>query len=155
MGSLVTNLAETKETNGAYCFIEALLKPGHEPPPHVHSREDELFYVLEGRFDVYVGAEAFQVKEGGCVFLPRMKPHAFIVQSARIRLLTIFSPGGLEEAFRDKNTPALSLSLPTGAINYSTEDIAETALRLAKGGVRILAPDEIAQELPLYPRRQS
>jgi len=32
--------------------MEAILAPGNEPPPHVHSREDELFYVLEGEFDV-------------------------------------------------------------------------------------------------------
>src|SRR5262249_23091888 len=33
-------------------LIEGLLKPGNEPPPHVHGREDELFYILEGEMDV-------------------------------------------------------------------------------------------------------
>ena len=46
MGSLTTSLAEHKDTNGAFCLVEATLVPGNEPPPHVHSREDELFYVL-------------------------------------------------------------------------------------------------------------
>ena len=54
MGSLTTSLAEHKDTNGAFCLVEATLVPGNEPPPHVHSREDELFYVLEGAFDAYV-----------------------------------------------------------------------------------------------------
>jgi uncharacterized cupin superfamily protein len=36
---------------------------------HVHSREDELFYVLEGAFDAYVGEEAFKMETGECVFL--------------------------------------------------------------------------------------
>ena len=85
MGSLITNLAEAGETNAAYCLMEALLKPGNEPPPHVHSREDELFYVIEGNFDVYVGAELFTVSQGSCVFLPRLKPHAFIIRSHQLR----------------------------------------------------------------------
>ena len=57
-----------------------MLAPGTEPPPHVHTREDELFYVLEREFDVYVGKGAFKVETGGCVFLPRSKPHAFIIR---------------------------------------------------------------------------
>jgi quercetin dioxygenase-like cupin family protein len=60
MGSLTTNLADKHETNGAFTLVEATLVPGNEPPPHVHSREDELFYVLEGAFDVYVGALSSQ-----------------------------------------------------------------------------------------------
>ena len=55
MGILLTNLVEKKDTNGTFSLLEATLAPGNEPPPHVHSREDELFYVLEGEFDMYVG----------------------------------------------------------------------------------------------------
>jgi Mannose-6-phosphate isomerase len=77
-GNLTTNLAEKKDTNGAYFLMEAMLAPGTEPPPHVHTREDELPYVLEGAFDVYVGKEAFKVETGECVFLPRFKPHTFV-----------------------------------------------------------------------------
>jgi mannose-6-phosphate isomerase-like protein (cupin superfamily) len=153
MGILGTNLVEAGDTNVAYCLIEALLEPGNEPPPHVHSREDELFYVLEGSFDVYVSEEKFQVNQGGCVFLPKLKPHAFIIRSRRLRVLTLFTPGGVEEAFRSKSVLAQKLDLPAGAITYSTGDLHEVAQRLSEHGVRILAPDEIASQLPLYPRR--
>ena len=64
MGILLTNLVERKDTNGTFSLLEATLAPGNEPPPHVHSREDELFYVLEGEFDIYVGDEAFNVNKG-------------------------------------------------------------------------------------------
>jgi hypothetical protein len=47
MGTLVTTLADTTDTNGAFSLTEATLVPGTEPPPHVHSREDELFYLSE------------------------------------------------------------------------------------------------------------
>jgi mannose-6-phosphate isomerase-like protein (cupin superfamily) len=94
MGNLTTNLAEEKDTNGAFCLVEVTLAPGSNPPPHVHSREDELFY---GEFDVYAGEDAFKVETGQCVFLPRFKPHAFVMRSPRLRLLTLFTPAGLEE----------------------------------------------------------
>ena len=112
--------------------MEATLAPGTEPPPHVHSREDELFYVLEGGFDVYVGEEAFKVKMGECVFLPKFKPHAFIIRSPRFRVLALFTPAGLEEAFRGMSSPAQRLDLPAGALTYSTGDLKQTAQRLSE-----------------------
>jgi mannose-6-phosphate isomerase-like protein (cupin superfamily) len=128
-GNLTTNLAEKKDTNGAFFLVEAMLAPGTEPPPHVHTREDELFYVLEGVFDVYVGTEAFKVGTGECVFLPRFKPHAFVIRSPRLRVLALFTPAGLEEVFRGMSTPAERLELPRGAITYSTGDLKQTAQR--------------------------
>jgi len=151
-GNLTTNLAETKDTNGAYLLVEAMLAPGTEPPPHVHTHEDELFYVLEGEFDVYVGKDAFMAKAGECVFMPRFKPHAFVIRSSRLRLLALFTPAGLEEVFRSMSAPAKRLELPTGAVTYSTGDLKQTAKRLGEYGTRFLTPDEIADQLPLYPK---
>jgi mannose-6-phosphate isomerase-like protein (cupin superfamily) len=149
-GSLLTYLADAKETGGAFSLIDAVLKPGDEPPPHVHLHEDELFYVIEGSFDVYAGDETLQVREGGCAFLPRLKPHAFIIRSPKIHLLTLFTPGGLEEVFRSKSVPAQSLDLPAEAIICSTGDLKEFAQRLADHGVRLLTPDEIDSQMPSY-----
>jgi hypothetical protein len=70
MGSLLTFLAESKDTGGSFTLIEGLLKPGNEPPPHMHGREDELFYILEGEMDMYVGNEVFKAGAGECLFLP-------------------------------------------------------------------------------------
>ena len=95
----------------------------------MHTREDELFCVLEGEFDVYVGNEAFKVGTGECVFLPRFKPHAFVIRSPRLRVLALFPPAGLEEVFRGMSTPAERLELPRGAITYSTGDLKQTAQR--------------------------
>jgi quercetin dioxygenase-like cupin family protein len=151
-GNLTTNLAETKDTNGAFLLMECALAPGTEPPPHVHSREDELFYVLEGEFDVYVGEEAFKVERGECIFLPKFTPHAFVIRSPRLRVLALFTPAGLEEAFRSMSSPAVTLDLPTAVLTYSTGDLQQAAQRLGEYGVRILAPDEVADQLPLYPK---
>jgi mannose-6-phosphate isomerase-like protein (cupin superfamily) len=151
-GNLTANLAEQKDTNGTFLLMEATLAPGTEPPPHVHSREDELFYLLEGEFDVYVGDKAFKVEGGECVFLPKFKPHAFVIRSPRLHLLALFTPAGLEEAFRSMSSPAQGLDLLTGAVTYSTGDLNQTAQRLSEYGVRVLAPDEVADQMPLYPK---
>jgi hypothetical protein len=101
---------------------------------------------------VYVGKEAFTVGTGECVFLPRFKPHAFVIRSPRLRVLALFTPAGLEEVFRGMSTPAESLELPAGAVTYSTGDLKQTAQRLSEYGARFLTPAEVAEQLPLYPK---
>src|SRR5262252_10817391 len=152
MGILLTNLTETPDTNGAFSLFEATLVPGTEPPPHVHSREDELFYVLEGEFDVYVGEEVFNGKAGECIFLPRFKPHAFVIRSPRLRVLILFAPAGVEQAFRSGGSPAQYLNIPSEAITYSMVEVEQTARRFNDYGARFLTPDEITAQLPLYPK---
>jgi quercetin dioxygenase-like cupin family protein len=152
MGMLLTNLAESKDTSGAYLLMEATAVPGTEPPPHVHTREDELFYVLEGEFDVYVGKEAFKVEPGESAFCPKLRPHAFLIRSPRLRLLILVTPGALGEAFRSESVPAQNLDVPAKAPTYSTTDAQRTAQRFSEFGVRFLTPDEIADQLPLYPK---
>jgi mannose-6-phosphate isomerase-like protein (cupin superfamily) len=151
-GGLLTYLAEAAETAGSYCLIEAALRPGDEPPPHVHTREDELFYVLDGCFDVHVGDQSFEVNRGGCVFMPRAKPHAFIVRSPRIHLLALFTPAGIEEAFRAVCVPARVLDLPAEPVKPTSESLELSMQRLSDLGVRLLAPDEIASQMPSYHR---
>jgi mannose-6-phosphate isomerase-like protein (cupin superfamily) len=151
MGSLVTFLAESRDTGGSFTLLEATMKPGNEPPPHVHEREDELFYVLDGAFDVFVGDDAFQLRAGGCVFMPRLRPHGFIIRSARFRMLALFQPGGIDGYFRSmSDSPAAELDLPSGAITYATADMEPVVQDFADYGVRILSPDQITQQMPSY-----
>jgi mannose-6-phosphate isomerase-like protein (cupin superfamily) len=151
MGSLVTFLAESKDTGGSFALLEATMKPGNEPPPHIHEREDELFYVLEGAFDVFVGDEVFKLQAGGCVLMPRLRPHGFIIRSPRFRMLALFQPGGIDGYFRSmSNSPAYKLDLPNGAITYSTADMEPVVRDFADYGVRILSPDQITQQMPSY-----
>jgi len=57
---------------------------------------------------MYVGEEAFKVTTGERIFLSRLKPHGFIIGSPRIRVLTLFVPGGVEGSFRGMGSPATS-----------------------------------------------
>lgn len=94
-GILISSLVTEQETGGAFELVEGKMKKGTEPPPHVHEREDELFYVLAGMMDVYVGSECLRVAAGECAFLPKQKAHAFKIQSPEIHVLTFMTPGGL------------------------------------------------------------
>jgi len=48
-------LATGEETHGQFALIEAVTRRGNGPPPHIHHREDEIFYVLKGEIVVSVG----------------------------------------------------------------------------------------------------
>jgi quercetin dioxygenase-like cupin family protein len=91
-----------KDTGGAFSLMEASIEPGRLIPPHVHSREDELFYVLEGELGVRIGDQAYHLGPGSYVFAPRGIPHALWNAGTQPnRGLAFISPGGLEKYFEE------------------------------------------------------
>ena len=82
--------------------VEEIVPPGVGAPPHRHSREDEVSYVIEGRFRIWRGEEeVIDVGPGGVALLPRHQIHAFQnVGEATGRLLTVIMPAGLERFFQ-------------------------------------------------------
>ncbi|MDX6511074.1 MAG: hypothetical protein QOE36_578 [Gaiellaceae bacterium] len=78
---------------------EILIGPGDEPPMHVHSRDDEWFYVLEGEATFHVGDESHRAAAGAFVSFPRRVPHTFTVESPTARFLLLNTPGGFERMF--------------------------------------------------------
>ncbi len=88
-------------TGGAFALMEES-RPMVDTPTHVHDREDEYFYVLEGEHVYRVGDEEFRVGPGGLVFAPRGVPHSQRrVVPGTGRQLVLVSPGGFEGFFRD------------------------------------------------------
>ena len=80
--------------------FEQVTPPGWGPPRHIHSREDEIFYILDGSYELHVGDERRTVSAGASAILPRNIPHAFRnVASTPSRLVFVVTPGGLEEYF--------------------------------------------------------
>ena len=89
------------DANGAYSFVEIVSEPGDGTPLHVHQKEDEYLFVLEGTARVAVGDKIFDVEAGTMVTLPRNVPHAWGNRSdLRLRIAGICYPGGIEEALR-------------------------------------------------------
>ena len=93
--------ASQHTTGGALSVFETTIEAG--PPLHVHDREDECFYVLDGVLSVRCGGDAFDATAGSFVFLPRGRPHQFRAREQPARLLLIAVPGGIEDYFRQIN----------------------------------------------------
>jgi mannose-6-phosphate isomerase-like protein (cupin superfamily) len=93
--------ASAEATGGALTVFEEV-PPLLDTPLHVHSNEDELFYILEGEHIVQRGDEEFRLGPGEAIFLPRGVPHAQrrVVTGAG-RLLVVCAPGRFEGFFRD------------------------------------------------------
>ena len=99
-------------TDGRFAVIEAREKRGAEPPRHVHSREDEFIYVLDGRVTFEREGERFDASPGMWLYLPRGSQHRFSVESAEARLLVMLAPAGIEDWLRDLRLPGTPAAEP-------------------------------------------
>ena len=100
LGATMRLLATAAVTGGRFTVLEQVTPVGWGPPRHIHSREDEIFYILEGTYELHVGDERKNVTASGSAVLPRNVPHGFRnVAPTPSRLLSIIAPGGLEEYF--------------------------------------------------------
>lgn len=86
--------ASHESSGGALTVIESVTDGG--APPHVHTREDEAMYVLEGQIVAHVGGEVFRAAPGDFIFMPRDVQHDWDVVGDRARVLIIATPAGLE-----------------------------------------------------------
>ena len=93
----------TIKTGGAFCLVDYTAVPGFPGPPlHVHRETTDSFYVLEGELTVQVGDETRVLGPGSFVLVEPGTPHTFSNPGGRpARFLSLMSPGGFEQYFRD------------------------------------------------------
>ncbi len=100
VGDIYRFLATSEETGGRYSVFEATVLPGGGPPPHVHRREDETFFVLEGEITFQIGDQRCVAKPGTFVHMPIGNQHAFKNETDQpAKMLISFAPAGLERMF--------------------------------------------------------
>ncbi len=97
--------ARAGDTGGMYTLVESS-RMNVNDGPGLHTREDETFVVLEGRYRFFVGEAELTGDHGAVVFCPRDTPHRFEVMAPQSRLLHLFTPGGIDDYFR-RNSEAL------------------------------------------------
>src|SRR5271165_4796116 len=83
VGDVYRFLATGEDTNGKYALWEAIVPPGGGPPPHVHTREEEGFYILEGEITLMIGGERLVASAGMFVNMPVGTPHCFKNESGK------------------------------------------------------------------------
>ncbi len=130
--------APAATTGGQLSVSEQLLPQGSSPPLHVHHREDESFYILDGELTCAAGEQRFSATAGSLVWLPRDIPHGFRVESPTARILTLCVPGGFEDFFAAIGRPAPQLTLPPAP--DAPPDMAAMTRHAAAFGVEIVGP---------------
>jgi quercetin dioxygenase-like cupin family protein len=101
-GDIYSLLVTGKESNNSFFQFEAIVPEGGGPPPHVHSREDETFYIVSGSLEILLGDTTYRAKAGDFVYVPRGTVHRFknVGSGAAVQLVT-FSPAGIEGFFQE------------------------------------------------------
>ena len=111
-GQLAEIKATAADTGGLMTIVELTEGPGFQAPLHVHHREDEAFWILEGDVTIEVGDTTIECHAGDYAFGPRDIPHRYTVGDAGCRMLFILTPGGFEGLIREMGEPAVSRTLP-------------------------------------------
>lgn len=112
LGMLAVIKATAADTGGQMTIVEVTNPPGFAGPLHVHYREDESFWILEGDATIEIGDTTIEAHTGDYVFGPRNIPHRYTVGSDGCRMLFIMTPGGFEELVIGMSEPAGSRTLP-------------------------------------------
>ncbi len=100
MGVLATYKVPSQWTGGAYALFEVATQPGSGPPPHIHHREDESFYVIEGEYEFLVDERTVMAQAGSLIYVPKGCLHAHHGLGEGVgRMLVSQTPGGLYERF--------------------------------------------------------
>lgn len=135
-GHLLTPLVTGAQSGGRFAINEIVSRRGEEPPPHVHDRENEGYYVLDGEVTFHCGGCSFLARPGDFMFLPRDLPHGFNIQTDVARMLMLLTPAGMENYFLEYSQPAEALVLPLRPANaYDPEEMVRAG---AKYGFRFL-----------------
>lgn len=137
LGDQVTVLLSGEQTGGAFTMAEVVTPPGGGPPPHWHTNEDEWFYILEGRIELWKDGVWTEVPAGTAVFLPRNIPHAFRnCGDTPLRMIVQAAPSGFEVFFAEF---AAVCSAPGGPDMKAAVEVA------ARHGIFFVAPSETPQ----------
>jgi quercetin dioxygenase-like cupin family protein len=123
-------------SGGALALLDERGRQGDMPPLHVHRRDDETFYVLEGALRLFV-AEEIVLGPGEAAFAPRDVPHAYRVESEEARWLVITAPAGFDAFVREVSDPAPGDELPPHGRQVDPAFLGQAA---AKAGIEILGP---------------
>ncbi|MCL4692798.1 MAG: cupin domain-containing protein [Candidatus Hydrogenedentes bacterium] len=138
LGNLHAVLAGPGDTGNAFTVMETIYREGYGPPAHMHTREDELFVVLEGRVRFFAGALEAEHGPGAVAFLPRNLAHTFQPLDGQVRMLIGLYPSGFESYFKAVSIPAHTLGLEPDPVTMP--DMEEFIARAADYGLEFLPP---------------
>jgi mannose-6-phosphate isomerase-like protein (cupin superfamily) len=122
LGGRFTVKLDDAGSQGRFSLVEAIALRATEPPLHVHHREDEAWFVLDGHMTFFVGDSAFEAPSGTFVLAPQGLPHTFTVDVEPTRVLVLAAPSGFEHFAMDLGSPAVS-DVPPPDLSMPTPDV--------------------------------
>ena len=138
LGALMTFKALGEDTGGQFWAVEGLADSHMAVPLHAHTREEEIWYVLEGEITFTVGDQTWTGGPGSFAYIPRHVPHTFQVRSETARWFGFGIPAGLDQWFFETGEPAGSLTLPPAP--DGPPDVEALIASLKKYGTETLGP---------------
>jgi quercetin dioxygenase-like cupin family protein len=113
LATRMTIKATAQTTAGALGVVEWRAAPGFSPPLHIHHREDEAFWLLEGAMTVLCDGQLFEASTGSFIWLPRGRPHTFRVEGdTPVRGLLLSTPADHVGFYAEGGHPAQDDSIP-------------------------------------------
>src|SRR5205814_7561313 len=139
VGDVYRFLVTGDNTHGTYSMWEAIVPPGGGPPPHVHSREEEGFFILEGEITLHIGEKRIVATAGMFANMPVGTPHSFKNESNRpAKMLISVAPAGLEKMFFEVGVPLADGA--TTALPPTKEEIEKLLAIAPRYGIEIRLP---------------
>jgi mannose-6-phosphate isomerase-like protein (cupin superfamily) len=141
MASLFEHVVGAGQTSGQLGIALVTQPPGVATPLHLHTREAEAFFLLEGRISYRAGEDRYELYDGCFMYLPQGVAHAFRIRGDRpARFLAITTPGGLMGLYDEVGIPARERRLP-GEDGQSLEaEIPKWREVGPRYGVRVVGP---------------
>jgi quercetin dioxygenase-like cupin family protein len=133
--------ATTGTTDGGFALLEQRAAKGAGSPLHVHRREAESFYVLDGELTIWAGGQLIEAPAGSFVYGPPNVPHTFTVASNEARFLLLTQPAGFDAFLRAFGQAATSATLPPPT--SEPPDVELLTALAAEHGIEILGPPGI------------
>jgi mannose-6-phosphate isomerase-like protein (cupin superfamily) len=128
---------DAEASNGRLALVEERGRRGDMPPLHVHHRDDETFYVIDGEVSLFAAGRQLTLTAGQAALAPREVPHSYRVESEEARWLVITTPAGFESFIRRVAEPAPAEELPEPGRPLDQALLAQAA---ADVGIEILGP---------------
>jgi quercetin dioxygenase-like cupin family protein len=112
LGGFYEVKSSAAETDGQVTVMEMTIPPGMGPPPHVHPGGESV-YVLEGALRYHIEGEEHEGGPGSFFYIPRGTLENFEpTGDSPLRILVIYTPGGIDRFFAEAGEPAQAKELP-------------------------------------------
>lgn len=102
IGDIQTHKLLGSDTNNQIVEWVDDVEPGTGIPPHVHTKEDEIFRVIKGQIELMIDGKTSVLEAGDMAFAPKNRPHSWkVVGTEKAQMITSAFPAGIELMFNE------------------------------------------------------